>query len=97
MKRYLVVIEKGMNNYSAYSPDVLGCVTVGETVEETKVNMTEALGGHLSLMLEDGEALPEPKNYASYLQAVQDSKGADWYLCEIEIDEHHLQNKRVAA
>ena len=65
--RYLIIIEKGENNYGAYAPDVPGCVTVGDTVEETKRNMREALGLHLAGMLQDGEKLPEPVSTAVQL------------------------------
>jgi len=57
MDSYLIIIESGPKNYSAFSPDVLGCVTVGDTVDETLKNMREALEFHLEA--EDG--IPEPK------------------------------------
>ena len=56
MDSYLIVIESGPKNYSAFSPDVPGCVTVGDTVEETLKNMREALQGHL-----EGGEVPDPK------------------------------------
>ncbi len=43
MHRFLIVIEKEKNNYSAYSPDIPGCVATGKTIEEVKKNMHEAL------------------------------------------------------
>ena len=58
--QYLVIISKCPNNYAAGSPDVLGCVSVGDTLEEMKANIREALEFHFEGMLEDGEALPEP-------------------------------------
>ena len=67
MKRYLVVIEWSGENYSAYSPDVPGCVTVGDTVEETLENMQEALTGHLQVMAEYGEEIPEGSLIATYI------------------------------
>ena len=57
MDSYLIVIERGKKNYGAFSPDVLGCVTVGDTVDETLANMREALEGHL----QDEDNIPEPK------------------------------------
>jgi predicted RNase H-like HicB family nuclease len=60
-QRYTIVIERAPNNYSAYVPDVLGCITTGKTVEETKRNMRDALAGHLALMRESGEPLPPPR------------------------------------
>ena len=56
--RILVVLEKGENNYSAYAPEVLGCVSTGKTREETLRNMQEALQLHLEGMVEDGDELP---------------------------------------
>ena len=47
MKRFLVVIEKANGNYSAYSPDLPGCVATGRTVEETESNMYEAIRLHI--------------------------------------------------
>ena len=58
--RYLVIIEKADNNYSAYSPDVPGCATTGKTIEETLRNMQEALELYFEVSLEDGAPLPEP-------------------------------------
>ncbi|MEH2417272.1 type II toxin-antitoxin system HicB family antitoxin [Nostoc sp.] len=55
--RYTVVIEKGETSYGAYVPDLPGCVAVGETLEEVKQMITEAIEFHLEGMLEDG--LPE--------------------------------------
>jgi predicted RNase H-like HicB family nuclease len=45
---YVVVIEKADSNYSAYVPDLPGCVAVGETLEEVKQMITEAIGFHIS-------------------------------------------------
>lgn len=67
MKRYLVVIEKGKNNYSAYSPDLPGCVATGDTVEETEINMHEAIEFHLDGLREDEITLPESTAIAEYM------------------------------
>ena len=61
MQTYLVVIEKADGNYSAYSPDVPGCITTGSTVEKTLANMREALVAHLDLLAAGGDALPEAR------------------------------------
>jgi predicted RNase H-like HicB family nuclease len=60
--RYLIAIGKDTNdqNYSAYSPDVLGCIAVGDTFEECKASMRSALQAHIAWMLSDGDPLPEP-------------------------------------
>ena len=60
--KYAVVIEKAPNNYSAYAPDVPGCVSVGDTWEEMLAMMREALEFHIEFILEDGEPLPEPRS-----------------------------------
>ena len=58
---YAVVFERTANNWGAYAPDVLGCVSVGDTWEETLETIQEALAGHIELMLEDGDPVREPK------------------------------------
>jgi predicted RNase H-like HicB family nuclease len=67
--RYLVVVEKGDNNYSAYAPDIPGCATVGDTVEETLHNMLEALELHFEGLLEDGDPIPKP--YSAHAEFVE--------------------------
>lgn len=59
--KYRVEIEWTGKNFSAYSPDVPGCVAVGDTREECKRNMQEALAFHLEGMLEDGLPIPQPE------------------------------------
>lgn len=58
--QYAMIIEKGDRNYSAYFPDLPGCVATGQTVEEVKQRMREALELHLCGMREDGLPIPEP-------------------------------------
>ena len=69
MHRFLVVIEKANGNYSAYSPDVLGCVATGATREEAEQEMQIALQMHLDGMKEDGIALPAPSASVGYVEA----------------------------
>lgn len=68
MKKYLVIIEPADGNYSAYLPDVPGCVTVGDTIEETIENMREALEFHFEGTAEDGDPIPEPTSIAGYVE-----------------------------
>jgi predicted RNase H-like HicB family nuclease len=82
--KYLIVIEKGKNNYSAYSPDVLGCVATGKTIEETISNMKEVLEFHIEGMLEDGETYPVPKTLNYYIETT-DEISSDDILAHIEI------------
>lgn len=52
--RYAIVVEKAKNNYSAYAPDLPGCVATGFTVEETEREMREAIEFHIEGLIEDG-------------------------------------------
>ena len=64
MRKYAVVIERGPNNYSAYVPDLPGCVTTGKTIEEVKANIRDAIELHLEGLMEDGVSVPEPSSVA---------------------------------
>ena len=68
MHRYLVVIENAGSNYSAYSPDLPGCVATGTTPDETKRNMAEAIEFHIEGMTKDGLPIPEPSSVADYVE-----------------------------
>ncbi|MDP4172505.1 MAG: type II toxin-antitoxin system HicB family antitoxin [Bacteroidota bacterium] len=70
MKKYLIVIESTENGYSAYSPDIQGCVAFGHTKEETEKNILEAIRNHLESLKEEGYKTPEPKCYAKYFEIV---------------------------
>ena len=59
--RFAVVIEWGPRNYSAYVPDLPGCISTGKTVEETTRNIQEAIELHLEGMRDDGDPIPEPR------------------------------------
>jgi predicted RNase H-like HicB family nuclease len=65
---YTIIIEKAGNNYSAYAPDLPGCISTGPTIEETKRNMQEAIAFHLRGMREDGEPIPEPNSTAAVVE-----------------------------
>jgi len=67
--RYAMIIEKGERNFSAYVPDLPGCVATGKTVEEVKRRMSEAVELHLRGMREDGLPIPEPTRLADYVEA----------------------------
>jgi len=57
---YLVILEPAGRNWSAYAPDVLGCISTGPTEEQTRRNFADALQGHLDWMREDGDPIPPP-------------------------------------
>ncbi len=73
MYRFLVVIEKTNNNYSAYSPDLPGCVATGDTREEAEKNMYEAIEMHVQGLLEDNIPIPESKSFAEYVAVSEKS------------------------
>ncbi len=64
---FSIVIEKAGNNYSAYSPDLPGCIAVGDTIEETQRNMEEAIRFHIEGMIEDNEPIPVPQSRVQYV------------------------------
>jgi len=68
MKNYLIVIEKTNTGYSAYSPDIDGCIATGVTKEEIHVNIHEAIEFHLKGLQLEGMDMPEPRSYAEYHQ-----------------------------
>lgn len=61
MIRYLIILEKTETGYSAYVPDLPGCIATGATREEAELNITEAIGLHIEGMKAENEAVPEPK------------------------------------
>ncbi len=67
MYRFLVIIEKGTQSYGAYSPDLPGCVAVGDTQEEVERNMREAIMMHVQGMIEDNEPIPAMQTMAEYM------------------------------
>lgn len=67
MHRFLVVIEAAGDNYSAYSPDLPGCVATGNTREETEQRMEEALRLHVQGLREDRLPIPESRSFAEFV------------------------------
>jgi predicted RNase H-like HicB family nuclease len=61
MNEYLIIIEKTKTGFSSYSPDIEGCIAVGDTKEECELSMKEALKFHIQLMIEKGYEVPKPK------------------------------------
>ncbi len=64
MKEYLVVFEQAGSNYSAYVPDLPGCISTGPTLEETEANIREAIELYLDGLRSDGQPVPEPTTQA---------------------------------
>ena len=67
--RYAVVIEKANGNYSAYVPDLPGCVAPGQTQDEVNANIREAIRFHLDGLREDGLPIPAPEALCDYVDA----------------------------
>jgi predicted RNase H-like HicB family nuclease len=68
MSRYLVIIEKTSTGFSAYSPDLPGCVATGRTRENVEAEMHEAIEFHIEGLKLAGEAVPEPQSQAAYCE-----------------------------
>lgn len=64
MTEYLVIFEWAGRNYSAYAPDLPGCVTTGKTLDETESNMREAIALYIEALQEDGKPIPKPTTKA---------------------------------
>jgi len=67
MYRFLIVVEKANANYSAYSPDLPGCVATGKSREEVKRNMQEAIEMHVQGLREDDLPVPESQAFAEFI------------------------------
>ena len=66
--KYLIVVEKTDTGFSAYSPDLLGCVATGATEEETEANMKEAIAFHVEGLKEEGFPVPQPSAKSAYIE-----------------------------
>ena len=66
--RYAIVVERAVNNYSAYVPDLPGCVATGATMEETEQLIREAIELHLAGLREDGLPIPQPSSQVVYVE-----------------------------
>lgn len=68
MSKYLIVVEETGTGYSAYSPDLSGCVATGSTREEVEETMHDAIETHLAGLKEDAETIPVPHTYSTYCE-----------------------------
>ena len=66
--RYAIVVENAGNNYSAYVPDLPGCVATGGTLEETEQLIREAVELHLNGLRQDGLPIPQPSSRVKYVE-----------------------------
>jgi predicted RNase H-like HicB family nuclease len=69
MMRYAIVIEKAEGNYSAYVPDLPGCVAAGSTIPEVETKIRDAIRFHVDGLKADGLAVPAPTSIAEYVDA----------------------------
>ena len=66
--KYLVIIEETATGFSAYSPDLPGCVSTGSSREETERSMKDAIEFHLEGLAEEGYEIPIPHSYSTYVE-----------------------------
>lgn len=66
--RYAVVIEKAASNYSAYVPDLPGCIATGQTTAGVEQEIRDAIQFHIEGIIEDGEAVPTPSSRVEYVE-----------------------------
>ncbi|MEO8716739.1 MAG: type II toxin-antitoxin system HicB family antitoxin [Burkholderiales bacterium] len=66
--RFAIVIEQGEGNLGAYVPDLPGCVAVGDSIEDVRREIREAIEFHLDGMREDGSPIPEPSSRVAYVE-----------------------------
>ncbi|MGH2644965.1 MAG: type II toxin-antitoxin system HicB family antitoxin [Chitinophagaceae bacterium] len=96
MKKYLVVIEKARNNYSAFTPDIPGCITVGNTVEKTIEYMKEAIELAIEAGMDHSMNIPEPKGLLHHIKAGIFDKNEiadEYYIAQVEVpipQPHHF-------
>ncbi len=66
--KYAVLFEQAESNWAAYVPDLPGCMTTGKTLEQTEINIREAIEGHLRTLREFGDAVPKPTSVAKEVE-----------------------------
>ncbi|MGZ3872412.1 MAG: type II toxin-antitoxin system HicB family antitoxin [Mucilaginibacter sp.] len=88
MEKYLVVIERAKSNYSAFSPDVWGCIATGKTVEETVLHIKEALQLHIDAMISDNGDIPKGQGISKHISDGVFKQGEiaeEYFITEVEI------------
>ena len=68
MTKLLIIVEETETGFSAYSPDLLGCVATGRTRDEVERAMKEVVGFHLDALKDEGQVVPTPRTYATYVE-----------------------------
>ena len=90
MEIYLILIGRTATGYSAHCPDVLGCATVGKTIEEVVANLKEALELQFEGMVEDGDPIPKPGGVDSYRRVMKDLDSDHYFLAHVQIDSSQI-------
>ena len=68
MEQFLIVIEQAAGNYSAYCPDLPGCIATGKTKKEVENNIREAIAFHIDGVKKDGLPVPQPSSFTEYVE-----------------------------
>ena len=98
MPQYTVVIEPAGGNYSAYVPDLPGCITTGPTIEATKEAMDEAIALHLEGLAEEGLPIPLPSEPPRYVPHLIDSEaGVGTQVVVADVNDDGLLDVLTAA
>ena len=86
MKRYAIVIERGAeeSNFSAYAPDLPGCVAVGDSIDDVRKNMKEVMELHLHGILKEEEKIPPPLSTVDFISVSDDP--SDWAKDIMEVN-----------
>lgn len=66
--RYAIVIEKAESNYSAYVPDLPGCIATGANIQQVEAEIREAIEFHIDGLREDGNPIPSPSSQVEYIE-----------------------------
>ena len=89
--RVFVIIERAEDGYSAYAPDVGGCVSVGKTFEKICANIQEALELHYEGMIAEGMELPLLRNESEIVKEVSFTRGNILVSVPIDLPDHHVK------
>ena len=90
-EEYLIVIEPTQTGFSSYSPDLPGCITVGETVEQTRENMREAIELYIEELMGAGEGIPAPRKIGDQVDTIGLIHGGT-YIAFVPFDTFHAKS-----
>jgi predicted RNase H-like HicB family nuclease len=83
IRKYLVVFEAGKTSFGAFAPDIPGCISVGDSIDEARKMFVEAAESHLALLSQDGESVPEPSTTSvDFANDPGDENGSAYYVVE---------------